>query len=171
MLAKSGNPEDKQGKEAISVKETIRVLAYFRDIPKQVKINNSIIQNLEDQHYNTLKSTQLDGMPKGKGGISNPVEQTILSVPEGVRETIESLQRENKKLEKLQREITEELLKLEYRERKIIYEFYIYEHNWEKIARGFYSVRQCKNIRNAALKKLGQIFRANTTINQILKND
>ena len=151
--------------------EIVKVLAYFRDIPKQMKINNGIIQDLEDQHYNTLKGVQLDGMPKGKGRVSNPVEQTVLSVPEGVWETIESLQRENRKLEKVQKEITEELLKLEYRERKIVYEFYIYEHSWEKISRGFYSVRQCKNIRNAALKKLGQIFRANTIINQILKND
>lgn len=151
--------------------EIVKVLAYFRDIPKQMKINNGIIQDLEDRHYNALKEVQLDGMPKGRGKTSNPTEQKALNIPTGVAETIESLKRENRKLEKVQSTITEELLKLEWRERKIVYEFYIYEHSWEKISRGFYSVRQCKNIRNAALKKLGQIFRANTIINQILKND
>ncbi len=141
--------------------DVVKVLEYFRDIPKQMKINNDIIQDLEDRHYNTLKSAQFDGISKEKGSISNPVEETVLNIPESVRNTIDRLQRENRKLEKMQKEITEELLKLEYRERKIVYEFYIYEYNWEKIARGFYSVRQCKNIRNATLKKLEIQFKGN----------
>lgn len=149
--------------------EIVKVLAYFRDIPKQMKINNGIIQDLEDQHYNALKGVQLDGMPKGRGGTSNPTEQTALNIPAGVAETIESLKRENIKLEKVQSAITEELLKLEWRERKIVYEFYVYEYNWEKVARNFYSVRQCKNIRTTALRKLATQFEENTTINNILK--
>lgn len=149
--------------------EIVKVLAYFRDIPKQMKINNGIIQDLEDQHYNALKGVQLDGMPKGRGGTSNPTKQTAINIPAGVAETIESLKRENIKLEKVQSAITEELLKLEWRERKIVYEFYVYEYNWEKVARNFYSVRQCKNIRTIALRKLETQFKENTTINNILK--
>lgn len=147
-----------------------RVLAYFRDIPKQIKINGSIIQNLEDQYYNTLKSPQLDGMPRSSGGNSNPVEQTALNVPPGVAETLRSLRRENEKLEKVQEEITKELLKLEYREKKVIYEFYVYEYNWSRIARGFYSVRQCKNIRSIALAKLEEQLKKNKAINKFLEN-
>lgn len=149
--------------------EIVGVLSRFRDIPKQIKINDKIIRDIEEQHYNTLKSVQLDGLPKGSGKVSSLVEQMALSVPEGVRRALDKLEGENKKLNDLYEEIVKEITKLEYREQKIIYEFYVYEYKWEKIARGFYSVRQCKNIRNVALRKLEDLFEGNDVIKQILK--
>lgn len=147
--------------------DVIKVLSSFRDIPSQIKINNKIIKDNEEQYYNTLKSPQLDSL-KG-GGISSLVEQAAINVPTGVKRALEKLERENERLNNLYEEVTKELSKLEYREKKIIYEFYVYEYKWEKIARGFYSVRQCKNIRNRALQKLKDLFEKNEAIKQILK--
>ena len=149
--------------------EIVGVLSRFRDIPNQIKINNKIIKDIEEQHYNALKSVQMDGLPKGSGKVSSLVEQAALNIPDGVKRALEKLEIENKRLNDLYEEITKELSKLEYREKKIIYEFYIYEYKWEKIARGFYSVRQCKNIRNGALRKLRDLFEENEVINPLLK--
>ena len=149
--------------------EIIKVLSRFRDIPSQIKINNKIIKDIEEQYYNALKSVQIDGLPKGSGKVSSMVEQTALNIPEGAKKVLEKLEGENERLNKLYEEITKELSKLEYRERKIIYEFYVYEYKWEKIACGFYSARQCKNIRNGALRKLKDLFEKNEVINPLLK--
>lgn len=149
-------------------KEVIEIIEYCKDIPNEIKLNNKIVKNLEDQYY-TLPGMVIDGQPKGKGGISNPVEQVVLNIPSGVSELRQKYKDQTKLLEKLYREIMEEIGRLSYRERKVIYSFYIEDLRWEKIAPGFYSIRQCKNIRNIALDKLIKQFKSNSTIQRYMK--
>lgn len=149
-------------------KEVIEIIEYCKDIPNEIKLNNKIVKNLEDQYY-TLPGMVIDGQPKGKGGISNPTEQVVLNIPSGVSELRQKYKDQTKLLEKLYREIMEEIGRLSYRERKVIYSFYIEDLRWEKIAPGFYSIRQCKNIRNIALDKLIKQFKSNSTIQRYMK--
>lgn len=149
-------------------KEVIHIIEYCKDIPNEIKLNNKIVKNLEDQYY-TLPGIVVDGQPKGKGGISNPVEVAVLNIPSGVSELIRKYNERTKLLQNLYSEIMEEVERLSYRERKVIYGFYIEDLRWEKIARGFYSIRQCKNIRSIALDKLATQFKRNKTIQKYMK--
>ena len=108
-------------------------------------------------------------MPKAKNHISKLTEDIALNVPDGVSETIRNLNIKNERLDTLYKEILKEIQSLEYREHKVIYDFYLMNYRWEKIARGFYSVRQCKNIRNEALKKLQKKFEKNIYISNYFK--
>lgn len=147
---------------------TIKILVFCRDIPQQIKMNNKIIRDIEEKYY-TLDEVQNDGQPKGNS-VSSPTESKAINIPEEIYEAILKLKKDNQQLSRLYTEINEEISRLEYKERKVIYEFYICEYKWDKIARGFYSVRQCKNIRVAALKKLGKNFNENSIIKSLLKN-
>ena len=120
-------------------------------------------------YYLPSSNSQLDGMPKAKNHISKLTEDIALNVPDGVSETIRNLNIKNERLDTLYKEILKEIQSLEYREHKVIYDFYLMNYRWEKIARGFYSVRQCKNIRNEALKKLQKKFKDNIYISNYFK--
>lgn len=76
----------------------IAILDFYRDIDKTVTMNERVIRNLEDQYYSTLGAVNSDGMPHGKGGVSNPVERVVLNIPQSVSDTIANMRRENEKL-------------------------------------------------------------------------
>lgn len=48
----------------------IAILDFYRDIDKTVTMNERVVRNLEDQYYSTLGAANSDGMPHGKGGVS-----------------------------------------------------------------------------------------------------
>lgn len=163
-----GRKVNKESESILNKKEVIQIIEYCKDIPNEIKLNNKIIKNLEDQHY-TLPGVAADGQPRGKGGISNPVEAIVMNMPKGVSELIKKYEDKTKLLDKLYKEIMREIGKLSYRERKVIYGFYIEDLRWEKIAPGFYSIRQCKNIRNIAIDKLSEQFLNNQFIQKNMK--
>ena len=134
----------------------IAILDFYRDIDKTVTMNERVIRNLEDQYYSTLGAVNSDGMPHGKGGVSNPVERVVLNIPQSVSDTIANMRRENEKLTAIKGEILSELNALNYREKAVIYGFYIDGLQWERLSqRVNYSPRQCRNIRNIALERFG----------------
>lgn len=151
------------------MKDVIAIIEYCREIPQAIKLNKRVISNLEDMYYLPSSNSQLDGMPKAKNHISKLTEDIALNVPDGVSETIRNLNIKNERLDTLYKEILKEIQSLEYREHKVIYDFYLMNYRWEKIARGFYSVRQCKSIRNEALKKLQKKFEKNIYIKNYFK--
>ena len=103
----------------------IAILDFYRDIDKTVTMNERVIRNLEDQYYSTLGAVNSDGMPHGKGGVSNPVERVVLNIQQSVSDTIANMRRENEKLTAIKGEILSELNALNYREKAVIYGFYI----------------------------------------------
>ena len=151
------------------MKDVIAIIEYCREIPQAIKLNKRVISNLEDMYYLPSSNSQLDGMPKAKNHISKFTEDIASNVPDGVSETIRNLNIKNERLDTLYKEILKEIQSLEYREHKVIYDFYLMNYRWEKIASGFYSVRQCKNIRNEALKKLQKKFEKNIYISNYFK--
>lgn len=143
----------------------IAILDFYRDIDKTVTMNERVIRNLEDQYYSTLGAVNSDGMPHGKGGVSNPVERVVLNIPQSVSDTIANMRRENEKLTAIKGEILSELNALNYREKAVIYGFYIDGLQWERLSqRVNYSPRQCRNIRNIALERLAKRFEQNKRI-------
>ena len=124
----------------------IAILDFYRDIDKTVTMNERVIRNLEDQYYSTLGAVNSDGMPHGKGGVSNPVERVVLNIPQSVSDTIANMRRENEKLTAIKGEILSELNALNYRVN--------------------YSPRQCRNIRNIALDRLAKRFEQNKQISR-----
>jgi hypothetical protein len=155
------------GNGAMKQERVIAILDFYRDIDKTVTMNERVIRNLEDQYYSTLGAVNSDGMPHGKGGVSNPVERVVLNIPQSVSDTIANMRRENERLTVIKGEILSELNALNYREKAVIYGFYIDGLQWERLSqRVNYSPRQCRNIRNVALDRLAKRFEQNKQISR-----
>ena len=155
------------GNGAMKQERVIAILDFYRDIDKTVTMNERVIRNLEDQYYSTLGAVNSDGMPHGKGGVSNPVERVVLNIPQSVSDTIANMRRENERLTVIKGEILSELNALNYREKAVIYGFYIDGLQWERLSqRVNYSPRQCRNIRNIALDRLAKRFEQNKQISR-----
>lgn len=142
-----------------------KILTFYRTIDSAVHLNDRMIADMEDEYYSMGGGAGADGMPKGKGKTSNPVQTIVLNIPESVSETIKALRTQNKTMVKLKAEIFKEINRLTYIEREIVISFYIEEQSWQQI-KGItnYSERQCKNIRQTALEKLVVYFRRNNTV-------
>ena len=155
------------GNGAMKQERVIAILDFYRDIDKTVTMNERVIRNLEDQYYSTLGAVNSDGMPHGKGGVSNPVERVVLNIPQSVSDTIANMRRENERLTAIKGEILSELNALNYREKAVIYGFYIDGLQWERLSQRLnYSPRQCRNIRNIALDRLAKRFEQNKRISR-----
>lgn len=145
--------------------QVIKVLHFCRDVDKSIKLNERVIKDLEDQYYDTTGAVNMDGMPHGKGGVSSPVERTVLNIPRSVNRTIREMEMENDKLEKIKSEILHEMNHLNFHQKAVVLGFYIYGLQWEQISeQANYSPRQCRNIRDTALDRLTKRFSANKAI-------
>jgi hypothetical protein len=147
--------------------KVVKILKFYKTIDEEISLNESVIQELHDRYYVAVGAARLDGMPKGIGGVTSPVETTILNVPESAYNTIRELTEENTKLNKVKSAILKELNGLPYLYKAIIIEFYIRGLQWGRISEHLhYSERQCKNVRNYALERLSKKFNANKTISK-----
>lgn len=145
--------------------KVISILRFFSTIEKELQMNNATIEDLNDRYYITLGAQNIDGLPHGKGGVSKPVENMVANVPDWVREKMARKQRRNKRLEELGGAIGRELDKLTFYEKAVVLWFYVDGVTWERISERLnYSPRQCRNIRDKALDRLGKLFSANKAI-------
>jgi nucleoid DNA-binding protein len=164
-LKRRQNKQQKGTGKHMDKGKVIKVLEFYRTIDKDVQFNKRIIHDLEDQYYPSIGVANIDGMPKGKGKTSSPVEAIVLNVPETVFNTLKELEEQNKKLCKLKTEILREMNALSHVSRVIIVAFYIEGQQWAQITGQVnYSERQCKNIRDNALDKLTTRFAKNRTV-------
>lgn len=145
--------------------KVVAILRFYRDADKTIRLNERVIKNLEDQYYNSVGAVNMDGMPHGKGGTSSPVERTVLNIPRSVVNTIDSMERDNRKLIEIKAAILEELNRLNYHQKAVVLSFYIDGLQWEQISERLnYSPRQCRNIRDGALDRLAKRFSSNGAI-------
>lgn len=145
--------------------KVISILRFFGTIDREIQMNNAEIEDMNDRYYITLGAVNMDGLPHGKGGVSKPVENMVANVPDYVRKKIEGKQRRNKRLDELGTAIGRELDRLNFYEKAVVTWFYLDGATWEQISgRLNYSPRQCRNIRDKALDRLGKRFSANKAI-------
>ena len=86
-------------------------------------------------------------------------------MPEGVRETLEFLQKENEGLRRLKKAIWKEITALPYLERAAVHNHHVKGLQWVQISEQLhYSVRQCQNFRDKGIEKLAKRFERNGTI-------
>lgn len=143
----------------------IYILSFFRTIDEEIRFNEAGIKEYEDIHYSTIAAQNLDGLPRGKGGFHSATETAALNVPEGVRETLEFLQKENEGLRRLKKAIWKEITALPYLERAAIHNHHVKGLQWVQISEQLhYSVRQCQNFRDKGIEKLTKRFERNGTI-------
>ena len=143
----------------------IYILSFFRTIDEEIRFNEAEIKEYEDIHYSTIAAQNLDGLPRGKGGFHSATETAALNVPEGVRETLEFLQKENEGLRRLKKAIWKEITALPYLERAAIHNHHVKGLQWVQISEQLhYSVRQCQNFRDKGIGKLTKRFERNRTI-------
>jgi hypothetical protein len=144
--------------------KVIKILMYYRNIDNEIKINKCIADDLEEQ-YSSLGALPIDGMPKAQNNISRVTENIALNLPDGLSAEIASYREKISELHRLKAEILKEVSCLEFKQKSIVIDFYLYGLKWEQVAvRNHYSERQCKNIRNTALKSLAPKFSGNSVI-------
>lgn len=142
-----------------------QLLRMFPEIDGEIRARRNIISDLE-QYYDTSGAINYDGMPKGKNHISNPTEKTAMAVPNYVRAEIDMYKNEVETLQKVKVEILKEVSKLKLRQKNVVFGFYFHAMKWEQVAaRTHYSERQCKNIRDEALRILLPRFEQNRVLN------
>lgn len=148
----------------------IQILDFYKEIDGEISIYRRILRDYESQYYNTIGATANDGQPKGKNRISRPVESAALNIPDYVRADMEKYENEIKRLQRIKSQILQEISRLKLKEKTIIFDYYIYGMKWEQVAeRNHYSDRQCKNIRDEAVKKLAERFQSNEFIKEFRK--
>lgn len=149
---------------AIDKKGVVAILLFYRNIDGEIRYYRDIVKDLES-YYDTIGGQSLDGMPKGKNHITNVVEAVALNLPEGLGEVVEGYTEKIGELQALKVEILKEISSLEYRLKSIVTDYYLHGLKWEQVsARNHYSERQCKNIRDAAVKSLAETFAENKII-------
>ena len=88
-----------------------------------------------------------------------------LNIPDYVSGEIREYEAKVQQLQALKAQILQEVSRLKLKEKRIIFDFYMHNLKWEQVAvRNHYSERQCKNIRNTALKSLAPKFSGNSVI-------
>ncbi len=139
--------------------EVLYLIKYYKDIDKNIRFNNGIIKDYEDRYYSpTVTPSYSDGI-HGKGGISTPVEDMVLSIPEEVQTHMRELKRHNRALLSEKSEFWSLLNQLDYTQKTLLYYFYIKGYSWEKIARELnYSESHCRTMRDKTLDKFGAIL-------------
>lgn len=143
----------------------VSILEFYKNIDEEIRLNKAAITDLEERYYSSNSGINYDGMPKGKGGTSNPTESTALNVPDWVSAELQELQREKAALCRVRAAIRKELNRLPYIQRAVISSFYLEGQQWVRIsAQIHYSERQCKNIRDCAIDKLGRRFSSNRAV-------
>ena len=148
----------------------IQILDFYKEIDGEISIYRRILRDYESQYYNTIGAMANDGQPKGKNHISRPVENAALNIPDYVRADMEKYENEIKRLQRIKSQILQEISRLKLKEKTIIFDYYIYGMKWEQVAeRNHYSDRQCKNIRDEAVKKLAERFQSNEFIKEFKK--
>lgn len=142
--------------------KAIEILDFYKEIDREISIYRRITHDYEKQYYNTMKAMENDGQPKGKNSNSRPVEIAALNVPDHARKDIESCKKKINLLQIAKSQIIQEISRLKMKEKIIIFDYYIYGMKWEQVAEhSNYSVRQCRNIRDAAVEKLAAKFQDN----------
>lgn len=87
------------------------------------------------------------------------------SCPESVQEEIKRLRREIEGINRICAEIDREIDRLPLYQKNVIEQFYFQARKWKKISQEqHYSVRQCHNLRKAALDCLTEYFTENISI-------
>jgi len=122
--------------------EVIAILRFYRDIPQRMKLNEREMHSLRTRY-----------------GIGKK------DIPHGILRSLHVLEQANNRLEQICFAICSELDRLNYYQKEVIHGFYIDNQRWEDVsARVCYSIRQCKNIRDAALCRLAELFSQNQVI-------
>lgn len=145
--------------------EVINILEFYKEIDGEISMYRRILHDYESQYYNTIGVMVNDGKPKGQYHISRPVESAAMNIPDYVRKDMEEYEEKVHVLQRVKSQILQEISRLKLKEKTIIFDYYIHNMKWEQVAeRNHYSDRQCKNIRDKAVEKLGERFQNNAFI-------
>lgn len=151
----------------MTIKDTIRILNKYKDINNSINLNIKELKNIELEYY--IKQTAEENINIKTNRISNITEKLALNIPKHIQEQRKYLEEQIKTQEEFKKEVYKKVNELDYTEKLIITEFYINKKRWQKISQeAHYSIRQCKNIRIIALKKLLDKFQTLPVIARFL---
>ena len=115
--------------------------------------------------YDTTSRQSLGGAPKGDNHVTSATAVVAINLPDGPGDAIKEYTARIAELQALKTEILKEVSQLEHRRKAIVTDYYLHGLKWGQVsARNHYSERQCKNIRDAAVVNLVEVFGANAII-------
>ena len=109
------------------VKRVRKILNQYRFIKKELQARKAEYEVYLTEIYNPIQSVLLDGLPKGKGGISDPTGNRVARINQ--RE-LDYKKREIEKLEAAILRIETAINALDYQERCVLYYKYIVGVSW-----------------------------------------
>jgi hypothetical protein len=143
--------------------QVVKILVFFRDIEKEIRFCDSVIEDLNDEYY-SLRGVDFDGIGN-PNEVGDPTSRIALNTPDSVRQTQKQMTERIAKLCEIKQEVYAELDKLPYIQKAVVHGFYIERLPWTKISyREHYSVRGLKKIRTKTIKSLGLSFAENRLI-------
>lgn len=142
-------------------KQAEEILKFYKSIPGEIEMRRRRIAELDDR-YNPLRSVSTDGTP-GAGYISDRTASTVIRIEaagESALAEIADTEAEIAKLQAMERDIFACVKHLPYLEKMVVYRFYWDGWQLSKIENELhYSERQCRRLKERALKKLSQDFK------------
>ncbi|MCI5891798.1 MAG: hypothetical protein MRZ66_00105 [Clostridiales bacterium] len=109
------------------VKRVRKILNQYRFIKKELQARKAEYEVYLTEIYNPIQGVLLDGLPKGKGGISDPTGNRVARINQ--RE-LDYKKREIEKLEAAILRIETAINALDYQERCVLYYKYIVGVSW-----------------------------------------
>ena len=109
------------------VKRVRKILNQYRFIKKELQARKAEYEVYLTEIYNPVQGVLLDGLPKGKGGISDPTGNRVARINQ--RE-LDYKKREIEKLEAAILRIETAINALDYQERCVLYYKYIVGVSW-----------------------------------------
>lgn len=109
------------------VKRVRKILNQYRFIKKELQARKAEYEVYLTEIYNPIQGVLLDGLPKGKGGISDPTGNRVARINQ--RE-LDYKKREIEKLEAAILRIETAINTLDYQERCVLYYKYIVGVSW-----------------------------------------
>lgn len=139
----------------MDAKSAIKILEFYRDIDGELKELHRREADISDV-YNTIAGINMDGMPHGSTPGSCVEYAAIEAANTDTGTRLALLARRRDFLQVSRRVIEAQMERLAFRHKTILCDFYVRGKSWAQISFKIgYSDRQCKNIRDDALKQLG----------------
>lgn len=134
------------------IKKVRKVLTQYRFIKKELQARKAEYEEYLTEIYNPIQGVLLDGLPKGKGGISDPTGNRVARINQ------HELDYKKKEIGKLEAEILRietAINALDYQERCVLYYKYIVGVAWIDMPEyTFYQKTQNRKYETAGIEEI-----------------
>ncbi|MDO4301769.1 MAG: sigma-70 family RNA polymerase sigma factor [Clostridia bacterium] len=157
----------------MNINDVVSLLEKYPSIDDEINMYRKVLSDLLDTYKRSIGTVKFDSQPKAKvkNNAESVVENTVVNMPENIKDDIDICNNLIGELQSLKTETLKEVSRLEYYQKKVVFNFYFYNMKWKDISKQLgYTDRQCRNIRDRALISLLPVFERNKIIIAYINN-